>query len=146
MGSAIGRKEDSAMEVSKILKETGERAASELGTSVKIEEVDEFPEPDDLHLERRIWKKIDEVVVVSADLKGSTKLNFKKYAQTSAQLYEAVTGNMVRIVDEFDPGFIDIQGDGLFALYHGERRYERAFCAARPSRSRGNPYEKRSGR
>jgi class 3 adenylate cyclase len=70
------------------------------------------------------------VVVVSADLKGSTKLNFDKYAQTSAQLYEAVTGNMVGIVSAFEPAFLDIQGDGLFALYHGDGCYRRALCAA----------------
>jgi class 3 adenylate cyclase len=63
-------------------------------------------------------------------LKGSTKLNFDKFAQTSARLYEAVTGNMVRIVDSFQPEFVDIQGDGIFALYHGDGRYRRALCAA----------------
>jgi class 3 adenylate cyclase len=118
------------MEVSKILEETGDRAAKELRTPVTIEEVMEFPKIDDLYVEKRSWKKIDDVVVVSADLKGSTRLNFRKYAQTSARLYEAVTGNMVRIVNDFDPEFVDVQGDGLFALYHGQRRYERALCAA----------------
>jgi class 3 adenylate cyclase len=118
------------MEVSKILEDTGGRARKELKTPVGIEEVEEFPEPDDIYVEKRTWKKIDNVVVVAADLKGSTKLNFNKYAQTSAQLYEAVTGNMVRIVDAFQPEFVDIQGDGLFALYHGDGRYRRALCAA----------------
>jgi class 3 adenylate cyclase len=37
---------------------------------------------------------------------------------------------MVRIVDAFQPEFVDIQGDGLFALYHGNGRYRRALCAA----------------
>lgn len=118
------------MEVSKILEDTGERAAKELRTPVTIEEVEEFLPLDTLYVEKRTWKKIEEVVVVSADLKGSTKLNFRKYAQTSAELYEAVTGNMVRIVDAFQPEFVDVQGDGLFALYHGDGRYRRALCAA----------------
>jgi class 3 adenylate cyclase len=118
------------MEVNKILKDAGERARKELRTPVGIENVEVFPEQDEIYSEKRTWKKIDDVVVVSADLKDSTKLNFRKYAQTSAQLYEAVTGNMVRIVDSFQPEFVDIQGDGLFALYHGEGRYRRALCAA----------------
>lgn len=118
------------MEVSKILDEAGKLAAKELRTPVAIEEVEEFPSLDELYVEKRAWKKIPDVVVVSADLKGSTKLNFNKYAQTSAQLYEAVTGNMVRIVSAFSPEFVDIQGDGLFALYHGDGRYRRALCAA----------------
>jgi class 3 adenylate cyclase len=118
------------MEVGEILDKTGARVAEELRTPVEIEEVEEFPSLDELYVEKRAWKKIKDVVVVSADLKGSTKLNFNKYAQTSAQLYEAVTGNMVRIVSAFEPEFVDIQGDGLFALYHGNGSYRRALCAA----------------
>lgn len=118
------------MDVSELLKDTGEHARKELRTPVEIEEVDEFPALADIYSEKRTWKKITDVVVVCADLKGSTKLNFDKYAQTSARLYEAVTGNMVRIVDAFEPKFVDIQGDGLFALYHGDGRYRRALCAA----------------
>jgi class 3 adenylate cyclase len=38
--------------------------------------------------------------------------------------------NCVRITNRFEPAFTDIQGDGLFALYHGERANERALCAA----------------
>jgi class 3 adenylate cyclase len=118
------------MEVSTLLADTGTHAREEFNTPVDIEEVEEFPAPDDIYVEKRTWKKIENVVVVAADLKGSTKLNFNKYAQTSAQLYEAVTGNMVRIVDAFEPEFVDIQGDGLFALYHGDGRFRRALCAA----------------
>jgi class 3 adenylate cyclase len=118
------------MEVSTLLKDTGELARKELRTPVEIEEPGDFPDLDSLYVEKRIWKKIDDVVVVAADLKGSTKLNFNKFAQTSARLYEAVTGNMVRIVSSFQPEFVDVQGDGLFALYHGDGRYRRALCAA----------------
>jgi class 3 adenylate cyclase len=118
------------MEVNSMLGDLGRNAGTELKTPVTVEAVDEFPAIDTLYVEKRTWKKIDDVVVVAADLKGSTKLNFNKFAQTSAQLYEAVTGNMVRIVDAFQPEFVDIQGDGLFALYHGDGRYRRALCAA----------------
>jgi class 3 adenylate cyclase len=118
------------MEVNQLVDECGDGARSELKTPVEIEEVDEFPDLDDLYVDKRTWKKIDDVVVVVADLKGSTKLSFDRYASTSARLYEAVTGNMVRIVSSFQPEFVDIQGDGLFALYHGDGRYRRALCAA----------------
>lgn len=118
------------MDVNQLVDDCGESARGELRTPVEIEPVEEFPEIDDLYVERRTWKKIDDVVVVVADLKGSTKLNFDRFAQTSARLYEAVTGNMVRIVSSFQPAFVDIQGDGLFALYHGDGRYRRAMCAA----------------
>jgi hypothetical protein len=91
------------VEVNKLVDDAGADARKELRTPVEIEEVDEFPALDDLYVEKRAWKKIKDVVVVSANLKGSTKLNFDRYAQTSAQLYEAVTGNMVKLVSPFDP-------------------------------------------
>ncbi len=36
----------------------------------------------------------------------------------------------MKMVSKFDPGFVDIQGDGIFALFHGDLAFERAFCAA----------------
>lgn len=107
-----------------------DRVRRELKTPVEIEDCDVFPDVTDLYLEKRTWKRMKQVVAVAADLKGSTKLNFDVYAPTSASLYEALTGNMVRAVEEFDPAFVDIQGDGLFALFHGDRRFQRAFCCA----------------
>lgn len=68
-------------------------------------------------------------MAVVADLKGSTKLGTGKWAASTASIYEASTGGIVRIFDEFDADFLAIQGDGAFALYWGERRYERALCA-----------------
>jgi class 3 adenylate cyclase len=108
-----------------------ERVRKELKAPVEIEDCGVFPDaPDELYLEKRIWKRMEQVVVVAADLAGSTKLNFDRYAPTSASLYEALTGNLVRAVEEFEPEFVDIQGDGLFALFHGEGKFQRAFCAA----------------
>lgn len=109
--------------------EDGVRA--ELTTPVEIVEEDSFVDLSDLELyaERRTWKRVEDVVVVVSDLKGSTKLDFGGHANTSARLYESVMGNCARIVDRFSPSFVDLQGDGMFAMYHGERRYERALCA-----------------
>ena len=35
----------------------------------------------------------------------------------------------MKILDAFDADFVDIQGDGGFGLFWGDRRYERALCA-----------------
>lgn len=86
--------------------------------------------PTTFYAEVRKWKRIEDVVVVVADLANSTKLNFDKYVNTSASIYEAATGGAVRCLDQFGPDFVDIQGDGMFALFHGDTRWERAFCAA----------------
>lgn len=113
-----------------LLEHVADDAKTELTSSVEVRDIDHIPSLDEMYAEKRVWLRTDDVVAVAADLKGSTRLNFKKHAKTSAKLYQAATGNMVRIVEQFTPGFVDIQGDGLFALYHGERRYERALCAA----------------
>jgi class 3 adenylate cyclase len=116
--------------VNDLLSEAGERARDELKTPVEIVDVDEFPEPEDMYVDARKWMKIEDVVAVVVDLKGSTALDYKgKHANTSARLYEAVTGCGVKLVNEFEPQFVDIQGDGFFGLFHGERAYERALCA-----------------
>jgi class 3 adenylate cyclase len=36
---------------------------------------------------------------------------------------------VVKTFDTFGADFIQIQGDGAFALFWGDRRYERAMCA-----------------
>jgi class 3 adenylate cyclase len=116
--------------ISEMMVEFDERVRRELKTPVEIEDCETFPDPEDLYLEKRCWMRMKDVVAVAADLKGSTKLNFDKHANTSARLYEALTGHMVRAVEEFEPEFVAIQGDGLFALFHGDMRYQRALCAA----------------
>ncbi len=112
------------------LAEQHEEASADITSAVEIEDVDKFPSLSDLYLEKRKWLRIRNAVAVSTDLKNSTALNFDKYAQTSARLYQAVTGSVVRIFSLFSPEFIAIQGDGAFALFHGELAFERAFCAA----------------
>lgn len=105
-------------------------AREDLKMPVEVEDVDHIPSLEEMYVQRRKWLRIKNVFAVSADLKNSTALNFDKYVNTSARLYEAATGSGVRIFSRFQPGFIDVQGDGMFALFHGERALERAFCAA----------------
>jgi class 3 adenylate cyclase len=116
--------------ISAALAEQHEEASTDITSAVEIEDVDDFPSLSDLYLEKRKWLRVRNVVAVSTDLKDSTALNFDKYAQTSARLYQAVTGSVVRLFSLFSPQFIAIQGDGAFALFHGELAFERAFCAA----------------
>jgi class 3 adenylate cyclase len=117
------------VDLDELLPQLGDSAKKAISTTAEVIDVDEFPLLDDMYSEVPKWLRMQDVVAVVADLKGSTKLNFGKYANTSARLYEAVTGTLVRGVNAFDADFVDIQGDGLFALFHGARRYERAMCA-----------------
>lgn len=77
----------------------------------------------------RVWHRVEEAVAVVADLKSSTQLGLNKKAPSTASIYEAATGNVASIFNEFEADFIAIQGDGAFALFWGEGRKRRAICA-----------------
>lgn len=75
------------------------------------------------------WYSVDDVVVVFADLKNSTQLSVGRHPRTTAAIYRVATGNVVRILHDLEADFIQIQGDGVFGIFWGERRLERAICA-----------------
>lgn len=76
------------------------------------------------------WIKLPEVVAVVCDLKGSTHLGTGKHDKSTARIYKSSVEGAVRIFHDFEANFIDIQGDGGFGLFWGDRAYERALCAA----------------
>jgi len=85
---------------------------------------------DKLPINKREWHRLDDVVAVAVDLKGSSKMSTGKHAASTASIYEASTDNAVRVLHDFEANFIQIQGDGAFGLFWGDARYERAICAA----------------
>lgn len=84
---------------------------------------------ENLPIAARKWHKLRDAVAVVADLKSSTQLGLNKHAASTASIYEAATGGVVQIFDEFDADFVAIQGDGAFGLFWGDRRKARAICA-----------------
>lgn len=75
------------------------------------------------------WIKLPEVVAVVCDLKGSTHLGTGKHDTSTARIYKSSVEGAVSILHTFEANFIDIQGDGGFGLFWGDRAYERALCA-----------------
>lgn len=104
--------------------------AFELKNPVTIVDANTFPNVGKLPLEKREWMRLTDVYVVASDLRNSTKLNYNAYASTSASFFQAVTGGSVKTVNAFKPEYVDIQGDGIFAIFHGDKAAERAVCAA----------------
>ncbi|SRR5712691_3300175 len=102
---------------------------SELASTPEVVDKRDDLDVGDLPIVARRWHKVSDAVAVVADLKNSTRLGTGKWAASTASIYEASTGSIVRIFDEFDADFLAIQGDGAFGLFWGERRYERALCA-----------------
>lgn len=63
------------------------------------------------------WIKIENVICVYVDMIGSTKLSAKKHDKSTASAYQLFTNTAVRIFHEFEAKYIDIKGDGIFALF-----------------------------
>jgi class 3 adenylate cyclase len=102
---------------------------NELASTPEVIDVGDNLDVTKLPVTARRWHKAKDVVTVVADLKNSTQLGTGKWAASTASIYQAATGNTVRIFDEFAANFLQIQGDGVIALFWGDRRYERALCA-----------------
>ncbi|APZ33892.1 hypothetical protein BOH66_06210 [Microbacterium aurum] len=120
-----------AKSLSELLEEIRDDIDEELKSTPDVVEksADTF-DVDKLPINKREWHKLDDVVAVAVDLKGSSKMSTGKHAASTASIYEASTDNAVRVLHHFGADFIQIQGDGAFGLFWGERRYERAMCAA----------------
>ncbi len=130
MGSRI--RGGTTVNVNSVISDIGDHAKDELTTPVEIIDCEQLPDEDDIYVDARKWLKIEDVVALAGDLTNSTKLSLNKQANTSARIYEAATGGAMRAVmrSEFGPEFVDIQGDGFFALFQGGQSYQRALCAA----------------
>ncbi|MCY1716422.1 hypothetical protein OVA26_05605 [Microbacterium sp. SL62] len=117
------------VELSDVLGELDDTTKEEFASKPAVEKwADDF-EVSDLPIEARKWIQVPDVVAVVADLKNSTHLGTGKHAASTASIYEAATGGTVAVYNSFGADFIAIQGDGAFALFWGDQRYERALCA-----------------
>jgi class 3 adenylate cyclase len=103
---------------------------AELSTPATVHDVEVFPDVTSLRHDKRVWQRFSDAVVVVADLKNSTRLGMGKNVNSSVRLYRAATGAGVQLVTEFDPAFVDIQGDGFFAIFHGLDAYRRGIASA----------------
>lgn len=84
---------------------------------------------DNLPIDAKTWHHLDDLVAVFFDLKSSTNLEAGRRPASTASIYDAGVGGVVKILEAFDADFVDIQGDGGFGLFWGDTRYERAMCA-----------------
>jgi class 3 adenylate cyclase len=123
------------VDVVSLLDEIKATAKEDLATPVEISPAQGMPTIATLPLEknkdgRHVWREIADASVVATDLKGSTSISYSKQDRVGARLYQASTGGCSRVFQKFAPDFVDIQGDGLFAIFAGDNHSERALCAA----------------
>jgi len=69
------------------------------------------------------WFKIKNVICVFVDMKNSTKLSASHHASNTAKAYTLFTGTAVRIFHELGAPYIDIKGDGVFALFNSSQAH-----------------------
>lgn len=98
--------------------------------SDSIEVIDKDAVPSYNYLEVNKWHRIKNVVCVYIDLSSSTQININEHPNTSARIFQSYVNSFVHIFDEFGAKYIDIQGDGGFALFDDTDAINKAIVAA----------------
>lgn len=97
---------------------------------VFTEEADKIPNVAEIPGEGSAkWLKIKDVICVFVDMKNSTKLSATHHAGTTGRSYTLFTGTAVRLFKEFGASYIDVKGDGVFALFNSNKVHA-AFASA----------------
>lgn len=95
----------------------------------EIEVKDNIPETNNIPIENRNkWIKLNNVICVFVDMIGSTKLSAKHHDKTTASAYQLFSNTAVRIFHEMEAKYIDVKGDGVFALFD-DNQINRALAA-----------------
>ena len=83
----------------------------------------------DYPLADNLWYKVPDVVCLFVDIRNSTGLSATTHDKSTASIYELFTGTAVRMFHQLGAGYIDIKGDGVFALFNSNQVH-RALVAA----------------
>lgn len=76
-----------------------------------------------------VWMKVPDVVCLFVDIRNSTGMSATFQDKSTASVYELFTGTAVRMFHILGAEYIDIKGDGVFALF-SKNKVHRAFAAA----------------
>jgi class 3 adenylate cyclase len=101
----------------------------EYNSGLNITEVGEIPDTKNIPIDDQHWIKIPDVACVFVDMTNSTSLSATTHERSTARAYQLFTGTAVRLLDAFEAPYIDVRGDGVFALFNQDQVY-RALAAA----------------
>ncbi len=90
----------------------------------KIPATTEIPISDRTH-----WLRIPDVICVYVDMVKSTQLSATKQDKVTAGAYQLFSDTAVKLFHELEAPYIDLKGDGVFALFNGDQTH-RALAAA----------------
>lgn len=116
-------------DLERVLSAADDHVAAELKSTPEVTNVGHNLDLSQASIQARKWLKVDDAVAVVIDLKNSTQLGLNKWAASTASIYEAAIKPVVDIFMAFGADDIDIQGDGVFALFWDDKRTERALAA-----------------
>jgi class 3 adenylate cyclase len=105
------------------------KQVEEFNGNLEVEKTSVIPHTDDIPLNISRWLQIPDVVCVFVDMKNSTKLSASIHERSTSRAYQLFTGTAVRLFDAFEAPYIDVKGDGVFALFNSNQVY-RALSAA----------------
>ena len=131
-----------ALELDILMKTLSERTAEKFERMPSVVLKDGSFDVAKLPVNKAEWHRLTDLVTVMFDLKSSTNLEKGRRPASTASIYDAGVGGVVQIFGALDADFVDIQGDGGFGLFWGERRYERALCAAISIHTFSDDFEK----
>lgn len=92
--------------------------------SVSITERNKIPDTRFIPIENpTYWFKIPDVICCFVDMEGSTKLSASTHDRSTAKAYRLFTQTAIKIFDKFGAPYIDVKGDGVFALFDDDKPY-----------------------
>src|SRR5262245_21453003 len=91
------------------------RTQDDIGVQISVENEVPLVGP----INKGLWIRTDNTVVVFADMKRSTALNLVAAAKQAARAYTYFIKAAAQIADRFEARYLDIQGDAMFALFSG---------------------------
>lgn len=117
-------------QISKNIRDIIEKELQQFQEGVSITDRNAIPDTSQIPIQKpNEWFKIKDVTCVFVDMIGSTKLSATKRQTTMAKIYRLFTETIIRIFHEFEAPYIDVKGDGVFALFNYNQVY-RALASA----------------
>jgi class 3 adenylate cyclase len=117
------------LDLTALLKSCADSVRTEISTKPEVVPAPKDADPWNAPIEVRRWWSFADVACTFVDLRNSTRLGLNKHTASTASIYEAAVRNAAEIFTSMGADSVAIQGDGAFAVFWGERRYERALCS-----------------
>ena len=92
--------------------------------TVSVTQRNAIPDTKQIPIENPVhWLKIPNVICCFVDMEGSTKLSASSHDTSTASVYRYFTQTATKVFSEFEAPYIDVKGDGVFALFEQNKPY-----------------------